>query len=311
MSGTTRLYWLAIMLRFVALFLTLVAMLSAAEHPVIPLWPEGIPGVKPHSAPDLVDATGRISEVHEPTLTIWAPPAGKANGTAVVICPGGGYAFLSAQREGARYAEWLNDLGVTCFVVTSRLKEYGHPAPLRDVLRALRIVRMRAVQFGIDSQRIGIIGSSAGGHLASSAITLYDHADGKTGAPHDFVTARPNFALLMYPVILMEGPHIHAGSRDNLISAHPTPELVELLSTDRQVTKNTPPTFIVHAQDDKAVPVENTLAFYTALRRAGVPTEMHLYAQGGHGFAMEATHPPTAQWPRRAETWMRANGWLK
>lgn len=299
------------MLRFVALFLTLVAMMSAAEHPVIPLWPEGIPGVKPHTAPDVVDHTGRISEVHEPALTVWSAPTDKANGTAVVICPGGGYAILSAQREGARYAEWLNSLGVTCFIVTSRLKEYGHPAPLRDVLRAMRIVRSRAAEFGVDPQRIGIIGSSAGGHLASSAATLYDHADGKTGATLDAVSARPDFALLMYPVILMEGPHIHAGSRDNLISAHPTPELVALLSTDRQVTKQTPPMFIVHAQDDKSVPIENSLTFYAALRHAGVPVEMHLYEKGGHGFAMEATHPPTAQWPQRAETWLRSHGWLK
>lgn len=311
MSGRTHRYLLATMLRFVALFLSAVAMLSAAEHPVIPLWPEGIPGVKPHTAPDVVDHTGRISEVHEPTLTVWPAPAGKANGTAVVICPGGGYAILSAQREGARYAEWLNELGVTCFIVKSRLKEYGHPAPLRDVLRAMRIVRSRAAEFGVDPQRIGIIGSSAGGHLASSAATLYDHADGKTGAPLDAVSARPDFLLLMYPVILMEGSHIHAGSRDNLISAHPTPELIALLSTDRQVTKNTPPSFIIHAQDDKSVPVENALSFYAALRRAGVSAEMHLYEKGGHGFAMEATHPPTAQWPQRAETWLRSHGWLK
>jgi len=298
------------MLRLVALFLT-AAMLSAAEHPVIPLWPEGIPGVKPHTAPDHVDATGRISEVHEPTLTVWAPAPGQANGTAVVICPGGGYAILSAEREGARYAEWLNGLGVTCFVVKSRLKEYGHPAPLRDVLRALRIVRSRAAEFGVDPHRIGIIGSSAGGHLASCAATLYDHADGKTGAALDAVSARPDFALLLYPVILMEGPHIHRGSRDNLISAHPTPELAALLSTDRQVASATPPTFLVHAEDDATVPIENTLDFYAALRRAKVPAEMHLYEKGGHGFAMEAKHVPTAQWPQRAETWLRSHGWIK
>lgn len=299
------------MLRIACLLCCLVVMSSAAEHPVVPLWPKGIPDGQPHTRADVVDETGRISEVHEPTLTVWAADPAKANGTAIVICPGGGYARLSAAREGLRYAEWLNGLGVTCFILKSRLKEYGHPAPLRDVLRAMRIVRSRAAEFGVDPHRIGIIGSSAGGHLASSAATLYDHADGKTGAPLDAVNARPDFALLMYPVILMEGPHIHAGSRDNLISAHPSPALAALLSTDRQVTKNTPPTFIVHAEDDKTVPVENSLTFYSALRRAGVPAEMHLYEQGGHGFAMEATHPPTAEWPRRAETWLRTHGWVK
>lgn len=299
------------MLRVFPLLCFLAAMLSAAEHPIIPLWPEGIPGVRSHAKPDLVDETGRVSEVHEPTLTLWAPAPGKANGTAIVICPGGGYARLSALREGVRYAEWLNELGVTCFILKSRLKEYGHPAPLRDVLRALRIVRSRAAEFGIDPQRLGIIGSSAGGHLASSAATLYDHADGKTGAPLDAVSARPDFALLTYPVILMDGPHIHAGSRDNLIGAQPGPALAALMSTDRQVTKDTPPTFLVHAQDDKTVPVENSLMLYAALRRAGVPVEMHLYEKGGHGFAMEATHRPTAEWPQRAETWLRSHGWVK
>jgi len=298
------------MLRLLTVSLFLATMLPAAEHPVIPLWPESIPGVKPHAKPVVVDATGHVSEVHEPTLAVWPAAPGKANGTAVVIFPGGGYAMLSEQREGVRYAEWLNDLGVTCFIVRSRLKEYGHPAPLRDALRAIRIVRSRAAEFGVDPHRIGIIGSSAGGHLASSASTLYDHADGKTGAPLDAVSARPDFALLMYPVILMEGPHIHAGSRDNLIGAHAAPELVTLVSTERQVTKDTPPTFIIHAQDDHTVPVENALAYYTALRHAGVPVEMHLYEKGGHGFAMEAKHPQTAQWPQRAETWLRSHGWI-
>ncbi|MBX3738876.1 MAG: alpha/beta hydrolase [Candidatus Didemnitutus sp.] len=299
------------MLRVVPFVLLLVTMLSATEHPVIPLWPEGIPGAKPHAKPFVVDATGRVSEVHEPRLTVWPAAPGKANGTAVVICPGGGYAILSEQREGVRYAEWLNELGVTCFIVRSRLKEYGHPAPLRDVLRAMRIVRSRAAEFAVDPHRIGIIGSSAGGHLASSASTLYDHADGKTGAALDTVSARPDFALLLYPVILMDGPHIHVGSRNNLIGEHAAPELVALMSADRQVNKETPPTFIIHAEDDHSVPVENALAYYTALRRAGVPVEMHLYEKGGHGFAMEATHPQTAQWPQRAETWLRSHGWVK
>lgn len=299
------------MLRVVPFALLLVTMLSATEHPVIPLWPEGIPGAKPHTQPFVVDATGRVSDVHEPTLTVWPAAPGKANGTAVVICPGGGYAMLSEQREGVRYAEWLNELGVTCFIVRSRLKEYGHPAPLRDVLRAMRIVRSRAAEFAVDPHRIGIIGSSAGGHLASSASTLYDHADGKTGAALDSVSARPDFALLLYTVILMDGPHIHVGSRNNLIGEHAAPELVALMSADRQVNKETPPTFIIHAEDDHSVPVENALAYYTALRRAGVPVEMHLYEKGGHGFAMEATHPQTAQWPQRAETWLRSHGWVK
>jgi acetyl esterase/lipase len=299
------------MLRSACCLLFLSTMSLFAEPLVLPLWPEGVPGVKPHTAPFIADPTGRVGEVHEPTLTVYAPPAGQANGTAAIICPGGGYAWLSTVREGKRYAEWLNQFGVTCFVLHYRLKEYGHPAPLRDALRAIRLVRSRAAEFGVDPQRIGIVGSSAGGHLASSAATLFNHPDGKTGAALDEVSARPDFAILVYPVILMEGPHIHAGSRNNLISEKPSPELVGLVSTERRVTKDTPPVFLVHAQDDKAVPVENSLAFYAALRAAGVPVEMHLYEKGGHGFAMEAKHVPTSEWPDRAETWLRSHGWIK
>ncbi len=299
------------MLRTAFCLLLLCTVSLAADPLVLPLWPEGVPGGKPHAKPFISDPTGRVGEVHEPSLTVFAPPAGQANGTAAVICPGGGYAWLSTLREGKRYAEWLNQLGVTCFVLHYRLKEYGHPAPLQDVLRAIRIVRSRAAEFSVNPERIGVVGSSAGGHLASSAATLFDHADGKTGAALDAVSARPDFALLLYPVILMEGPHIHAGSRNNLISATPSPELVGLVSTERRVTKDTPPTFLVHAQDDKAVPVENSLAFYAALRAAGVPVEMHLYEKGGHGFAMEAKHLPTSEWPDRAATWLRSHGWIK
>lgn len=290
--------------------------LAAPDRPVIPLWPEGLPdplraGYDPaQTAEEVVDGT-RIANVRAPQLTVFAPAPGLANGTAVVICPGGGYARLAYGHEGLDVAAWLNAQGVTCFLLKYRHKEYGHPAPLRDVLRAIRIVRSRAAEFGVDPARIGVMGFSAGGHLASSAATLFDHADGKTGAALDAVSARPSFAILVYPVILMEGPHIHAGSRTNLLGEKPTAEMIERLSTDRQVSKATPPIFLIHAQDDTGVPIENALSFYAGARRAGVPVEMHLYEKGGHGFGLKPKAQPTDEWPDRCLSWMRAHGWLK
>jgi acetyl esterase/lipase len=298
-----------------SVFVSSVA-LAASDRPVIPLWPEGLPdplraGYDPaKTAEEVADGT-RVSNIRAPQVTVFAPPAGRANGTAVVICPGGGYARLAYGHEGLDVASWLNAQGVTCFLLKYRHKEYGHPAPLRDVLRAIRLVRSRAAEFGVDPERIGVMGFSAGGHLASSAATLFDHADGKTGAALDAVSARPSFAILVYPVILMEGPHIHAGSRNNLIGEKATPELVARMSTDRQVSKDTPPIFLIHAQDDATVPVENALSFYAGARRAGTPIEMHLYEKGGHGFGLKPKVQPTDEWPDRCLSWMRAHGWLQ
>lgn len=300
-------------LRFVLLTIALVAVLfpaARADGPrTIPLWPEGVPDARPDAGPEVVE-DGRVSNVHVPTLTVIAPPAGTANGTAVVVCPGGGYTRLAVNVEGNPVARWLNSLGVTAFVLKYRLKEYGHPAPLRDVLRAVRIVRSRAAEFGVDPTRIGVYGGSAGGHLASSVITLFDHPAGRTGHALDAVSGRPDFAILQYPVIFMEGPHVHAGSRRSLLGATPAPELVALMSTDRQVTAATPPTFLVHTSEDASVTLENSVAFHAALRRAGVPAELHVFDKGPHGFGLRKDVGPASDWPRLAETWMRAGGWL-
>lgn len=294
--------------------LALVAFLFSvsvfADAPVISLWPEGVPDAQV-GAPGEYIADDRVYNVQVPTLTLFAPPAGTANGLAAIICPGGGYGRLAISNEGNGMARWLNSLGVTCFVLKYRLKEYGHPAPLRDVLRAVRLVRSRAEEFGIDPTRVGVFGSSAGGHLAASAATLYAHADGKTGHPLDEIDARPTFVVLQYPVIVLEGPHVHAGSRRNLLGENPTPELVALLSPDRQVNAATPPAFLIHTAEDKSVPLENSLAYFAALRAAGVPAEMHLYEKGPHGFGLRRDLGPTSTWPERAEAWMRSHGWLE
>ncbi len=291
------------------LLMTALVAVSYADSAAIPLWPEGVPGAKPGlGAERWFD--GHTANVSEPTLTVFAPAVDKPNGTAVIICPGGGYVNLSVEREGVQYANWLGTLGVTSFVLKYRLAEFGHPAPLQDVLRAVRLVRSRAAEFKINPARIGVMGSSAGGHLAASAGTLFDHPAGKTGAPLDVTSARPDFLILMYPVITMDDPAVHAGSRKALLGASPTPELLKLMSLEKQVTAATPPTLLIHTQADKSVPVENSILFFQALTREHVPAEMYLFEQGAHGMGMKAGLGTASEWPRRAEEWLRNRGLL-
>ncbi len=291
------------------LLMTALVSLSHADPTVIPLWPEGVPGARPGLGEER-HKDGGITNVSEPTLTVFEPAVDKPNGTAVIICPGGGYVHLSMAREGVQYANWLSTLGVTSFVLKYRLQEFGHPAPLQDVLRAVRIVRSRATEFHIDPARIGVMGSSAGGHLTACAGTLYDNPAGRTGAPLDATSARPDFLILMYPVITMEPPDVHAGSRHALLGAHPAPELVELMSVEKQVTPATPPTLLIHTQEDKSVPVGNSILFFQALTRAGVPAEMYLFEHGSHGLGMKAGFGTASDWPGRAEEWLRHRGLL-
>jgi acetyl esterase/lipase len=217
---------------------------------------------------------------------------------------------LSTQREGEQYAAWLGTLGITSFVLKYRMQEFGHPAPLRDVLRAVRLVRSQAARYRIRPDRIGVMGSSAGGHLAASAGTLYDHPLGRTGADLDKVSARPDFLVLMYPVITMIGEAVHAGSRKALLGANPSAADVRLMSVEQQVTAATPPTLLIHTQEDQTVPVENSILFYQALTRAKVPAEMYLFEHGGHGMGMRAGLGTASDWPKRAEEWLKARGLL-
>jgi acetyl esterase/lipase len=297
----------------------LPALAPAAVAPaVLPLWPEGVPAATRPDAPaargdlgaERGDASSSIANVSQPTLTVVPPAVDRPNGTAVVICPGGGYTNLSMNREGQQYAAWLSTLGITSFILKNRLQEWGHPAPLQDVLRALRLVRSRAAEFGVDPRRIGVMGSSAGGHLAASASTLWDHPDGRTGAALDAVNARPDFAVLVYPVITMTDPAAHAGSRRALLGNAPGPALLAQMSVEQQVTAATPPTLLLHTQDDKAVPVDNSILYYQALTRAGVPAELYVFEQGGHGIGMRDGLGNASAWPRRAEDWLRQRGLL-
>lgn len=292
------------------LLLTAVSYAAAPNAHLIPLWPEGIPNAKPDLGPEKVDERGFVTNISTPTLAVYPPAVDRPNDTAVIICPGGGYSGLSRAREGVQYANWLSTLGVTSFVLTNRVGEFGHPAPLQDVLRAVRVVRSRAAEFHIDPARIGVMGSSAGGHLAASAGTLFNHAAGKTGAALDAVNARPDFLILMYPVITLDDPHAHVGSRERLLGKNPSPDLLQLMSLEKQVTAQTPPTLLIHTQEDEAVPIENSIRFFQALTRAKVPAEFYAFERGGHGMGMRDGLGTTSAWPKRAEEWLRERSLL-
>lgn len=282
-----------------AAVLPLPAQAASGEPEVLPLYAGAVPG-----------ATGEEAE-DRPTLTAHLPAADKATGAAVVIFPGGGYGHLATEKEGAVPARWLNSLGVAAFVVKYRLgPKYHHPVMLWDAQRAIRTVRARAGKWRVDPARIGVLGFSAGGHLASTAATHFD--GGRPGAadPVEAVGSRPDFAILVYPVITMQEPHTHRRSRENLLGPDPGPELVRLLSNETQVTAETPPTFLVTTTDDASVPVENSLLFFQALRAAGVPAEMHIYRTGRHGFGLAPDNPSLASWLELCAAWMRDGGWL-
>lgn len=252
------------------------------------LWLRGAPGAQGNADSD------------KPALGIYLPPGGKANGTAVVVCPGGGYGNLALDHEGRQIAAWLNNLGVAAFVLRYRLgPKYHHPIELGDVQRALRFVRTKAAEFGVAPDRIGIWGFSAGGHLASTAGTHFDAGNPDAADPIDRAGCRPDFMILAYPVISLATEYVHKGSMRNLLGAEPDPALVENLSNERQVTARTPPTFLFHTNEDKGVPAENSLLFYEALRKAGVPAELHIYERGRHGVGLAPSDPVLSTWPAR------------
>jgi len=266
---------------------------DGAKPQVILLWPNGAPG-----------AVGQ-EDKDKPSLTVYLPPMGKANGAAVVICPGGGYGALAVDHEGKQIAEWLNSLGVAGFMLKYRLApRYHHPAPLQDAQRALRIVRANAKKWNLDPKRIGIWGFSAGGHLASTAGTHFDNGH-PAEDPVEEASCRPDFLILAYPVISMEPGTTHLGSRVNLIGKNPDPKLVETLSNEKQVSAETPPTFLFHTSTDSAVLPENSIQFYLALRKARVPAELHIYEKGPHGVGLAPKDPILSTWKDRLEAWMR------
>jgi acetyl esterase/lipase len=245
-----------------------------------------------------------------PTLTVYPAAAEKASGAAMVICPGGGYGHLS-DREGKMYALWFNEQGITCFVLKYRLgtNGYHHPVELGDAARAVRLVRYRAMEWKIDPNRVGITGSSAGGHLASTLLTHFDIGTSDSNDAVERQSSRPDLGVLCYPVITM-GEFTHQGSKHNLLGDKPSDESVKLLSNELQVTKVTPPCFIWHTWEDPGVPVENSMMFATAMRKAGVPFELHIYEKGSHGLALgkEADKGKLHPWAEECKRWLKERG---
>jgi acetyl esterase/lipase len=279
-----------------------VLVLSASflmAQKVESLWPGGAPG-----------ALG-TQDRDKPAITIRLADPAKANGTAVVVCPGGGYGNLAMDHEGAQIADWLNNLGVSAFILKYRLGPvYHHPAPLLDAQRALRTVRSRAKEFNVDPNRIGIWGFSAGGHLASTTGTHFDDGQPAAADPIDRVSSRPDFMILAYPVISLTTEYVHKGSRKNLLGDPYDPALAELLSNEKQVTSRTPPTFLFHTDEDQGVPVENSVLFFLALKKAKVPAEMHIYQKGKHGVGLAQSDPVLSTWPGRLKDWLQIRGLL-
>jgi acetyl esterase/lipase len=264
------------------------------------LWPEGAPGAL---------GTGPADQ---PKITVYRAPADAASGAAVIVCPGGGYSRLASDHEGRQFGEWFNSLGVTAFVLQYRLgPRYRYPAPLQDAQRAIRLVRARAAEWGVDPARVGILGFSAGGHLASTAATHFDDGHSDDADPVERQGSRPDFAVLAYPVISFFDPAAHSGSRRNLLGEPADPALVELLSNERQVTPRTPPTFLFHTADDASVPVANSLLFFEALQKKGVASELHVFPHGRHGVGLAASDASLSIWPRLLATWMDGLGLLK
>jgi acetyl esterase/lipase len=272
-----------------------------AETRKILLWNNAAPGAQ------------GTADADTPTLTLYLPFGdSKIPRTAVIVAPGGGYGWLASNHEGRQEANWLNSLGVTAFVLKYRLgPKYHHPIELGDAQRAIRLVRSRAQEFGIDPNRIGMMGFSAGGHLTSSAGTHFDSGNASATDPIDRASSRPDFLVLIYAVISFTAPYSHVGSSKNLLGDNPDPKLLKELSSEQQVTKQTPPTFLISTSEDDAVPSENSVEFYLALRRAGVPAELHVFEKGPHGFGMDFQDPVLGQWPLLLANWMRSRGLLE
>ncbi len=284
-----------------------------AQNVVVPLWKTTIPGSIINDDYKEVEIfkegiLNNTSKVSNPTLSVFLPKETIATGTAVVICPGGGYSHLAINKEGYKVAQWFNTLGITAFVLKYRLpsdlimqdKTIG---PLQDAQEALRFVRRNAKKYSIDSDKIGIMGFSAGGHLASTLATHYNQNVYKVS---DSTSAKPNFSILIYPVISMEEGTTHNGSKNNLLGEDASKEITVKYSNEKQVNAETPKTFLVHATDDGSVPVENSINYYLALKNNGVFAEMHLYQQGGHGFGLGVKS--TSQfWAKDFENWLKIN----
>jgi acetyl esterase/lipase len=287
-----------------------------SQNQEIPLWKQ-IPGAilavdyKEETVYDKDGVINGLSKVFQPTLTIFLADSKTANGTSVIICPGGGYSHLAINKEGYKIAKWFNSLGISAFVLKYRMpsditmkdKSIG---PLQDAQEALRIVRRNAEKWKLDPNKIGIMGFSAGGHLAATLSTQFAE---KVYTPIDNTSARPDFSILIYPVISMQDGITHNGSKENLLGKNASAEMINNYSNEKKVDSFTPKTFLAHATDDKVVPVENSINYYLALKQHNIPVEMHVYENGGHGFGL-GVQETNINWPKACEKWLISNGFI-
>ncbi len=300
---------------FYLVSLTALTLPAMAQNQTLQLWPASkIPNAIENTIEEKSETTGgimRISNVTVPTLTAYIPAKEKATGAAIMICPGGGYGILAAQHEGSELAEWFKERGIAAFVLKYRLPNeatmtHQHEVPLMDAMKGMKLIRQNAQKWNIKPDMVGVMGFSAGGHLAATLSTHYDKGENASEE------SKPNFSVLLYPVITFLTPYAHGGSRDKLLGPDKSDELIEYYSNEKQVSASTPPTFLVHAQDDGGVPAENSIQYFLALKEHKIPAELHLYPTGGHGFAMRTDGKGSvANWPLAMEGWLKSRNLMK
>jgi acetyl esterase/lipase len=298
MNGNRIPRWIKSIGLVMAAGMVLVAHAPGQQTNQIPLWPLPAPLAKGAGPEDTPGVLLFLPSTQQPT-------------PAILICPSDNYSALSMDSDGRQVAEWLNNLGIAAFVLKYRLAPtYRYPAPLLDAQRALRYIRSNASLYNVVKNKIGIMGFSAGGHLAAMAATHFDAGKTSPGDEIDRMSSRPDFLVLIYPVITCSEPFLHALSCENLLGPHPDPGLAAVVSSEKHVTPKTPPTFLFHAYDDATVPVENSVVFFSALRKAGVPAELHIYDHGLHGAGLALEDPVLSTWPKLLENWFRVRGLL-
>ena len=285
------------LLFILCLFITGLTGITEPEPEVIQLWNDGPP-----------DANG-TGDADQAYIMAYLPDADRATGAGIVVCPGGGYGHLALGHEGEDVAKWLNSIGIAAFVLKYRhAPDYNHPTPLRDAQRAIRLVRAHAEEWHVERGKLGILGFSAGGHLAASTGIHFDWEDDLASDEIDKLSARPDFMVLAYPVISMSEDYMHRGSRNNLLGKDASEDMALMMSHEKQVTANTPPAFLFHTTTDKAVPPENSIYLYLALIEAGVDAEMHIYEEGRHGVGLAPDDPALNTWPGMVEGWLKKRG---
>lgn len=297
--------------------LILLTLYPVYGQEVFELWSHEIPNSKFSDENELKEMSEvgvlRVENVKTPTITYYPASKELSTGQAIIICPGGGYFIEAMNIEGTDVAEWLNSIGVSAFVLKYRLPKsknvvVGYKAPLQDLQRAVRLVRSNSEAYGISPNSIGVMGFSAGGHLAATGTTRFDSGDSLAIDPVGKYSCRPDFSILLYPVITFKEPFAHIGSRDNLLGEYRTSKLQDYFSNELHVNKNTPPTLLFHCSDDSAVPVQNSLLFYEALLNNGIDTELHIYNRGGHGFGLGKPESNVITWKNLCANWLLKQG---